>query len=131
MQTRFTSSIDPRRCTTIFALLAAFAVPNCKDEPTPVVEAECRPHQFRRCDAECGRGVEQCVEPGVWNGCACTVLDAAIPDARPIRDASDGGDAPSETGADGGDSAAADGALDAEAGDSDGVDSDGPDAPSG
>jgi hypothetical protein len=129
MQTRSTSSIDARRCTTIFALLLAFAVQNCKDEPTRVVETDCRPNQFRLCDAECGRGVEQCIEPGVWGGCTCAVLDAAIPDARSIGDASDGAtDAPPEAG-DGGD--AADGASDAETGDSDPEDSDPTEAASG
>jgi hypothetical protein len=124
MRTRSMSLTEACRRTAIFALCFCFAViPSCKDDPTPLVETECRPNQFRLCDAECGRGVEQCVEPGIWNGCACTVLDAAIPDARRERDASDGGaaDAPPETGdaeAGGG----ADGARDAEAGDADAAD---------
>jgi hypothetical protein len=137
------SLIEASRLIAIVALCSSIGVvPGCKDDPTPVVETECRPNQFRRCDAECGRGVEQCVEPGVWNGCACTVLDAAIPDARRDRDASDGGatDAPLDTGAgeagdgaDGtGDAEAGDAdAGDADAGDSGEVDSDRPDGESG
>jgi hypothetical protein len=129
MQTRSTSSIDARRCTTIVALLLAFAVQSCKDEPTRVVETDCRPNQFRLCDAECGRGVEQCVEPGIWGGCTCAVLDAAIPDARSIGDASDGSTDASPEAGDRGD--AADTASDGETDDSDAEDSDVPEGASG
>lgn len=123
MRTRFTSSTEARARGTAAALALLFvAFVSCDDEPTPVAGQQCRPNQFRACDHECGRGVEQCVEPGLWNGCVCVVLDAGFTgDARAERDASSAtdasdasddrdGDAPAEAGdasepADGGDSA--------------------------
>lgn len=95
MRTRSTSSIEGRWRAPVVTLSLLFAVfAGCDDDPTPVVAGECRPNQFRLCDAECGRGVEQCVDPGRWNGCLCTVLDAGyVFDARPDRDANDAADA--------------------------------------
>jgi hypothetical protein len=122
MQTRSTSSTDARRRAAIMLLLAAVlaALPHCKDGPTPVALTECRPNAFRSCDAECGRGVQQCLEPGVWSACACVLLDAGRPDSRTVRDASEGDatDAAKEAG----DGEAGDGALDPDADGADATD---------
>jgi len=50
-------------------------------EPAPA-DPECRPPQFRACEAACGRGVQYCVETesgSYWSACACVVLDAGFP----------------------------------------------------
>lgn len=99
------SSTEAQRRALIVTLSLVFAVlSGCDDSATPVALTECRPNQFRRCEAECGRGVEQCVEPGRWNGCACAVLDAGfVSDARKDRDTSDARDGePADAPIDGG-----------------------------
>jgi hypothetical protein len=95
MRTRSTSSIEVlRRAAIAVSATVLLVFVGCERELLPVEEPTCRVNQFRRCDHECGRGVEQCIEPGVWTACACTVLDAGSrPDARPVRDAADAGDA--------------------------------------
>jgi hypothetical protein len=32
---------------------------------------------FRACETDACRGVEQCVEPGLWGECECVVTDAS------------------------------------------------------
>lgn len=124
MQTRSTSWSKARTRTTILAFyVGVVLIDGCKDEPTPPVQTECRPNQFRECEAECGRGVEQCVEPGLWNGCVCVVLDASLPDRRPGPDANEAGGA-TDASADSGDREAGDATGDAAEGGSDAADSD-------
>lgn len=66
-----------RRALTISA---ALVVAGCSAEPAPAtLEPECTVNQFRACETEHCRGAQQCVEPGAWSRCFCTVLDAAAP----------------------------------------------------
>jgi hypothetical protein len=121
MQTRSTSWSKARTRTTILAFyVGVVLIDGCKDEPTPPVQTDCRPNQFRECEAECGRGVEQCVEPGLWNGCVCVVLDASLPDRRPGPEAGGATDASGDSG----DREAGDATGDAAEGGSDAADSD-------
>jgi hypothetical protein len=111
------SSIDTWIVTLVFALLSA-----CEEgTPTVLVEPICQLNQFRRCEADCGRGVEQCIEPGPrWSDCACTVLDGAPPvgDAAGLDSGGqDASDAEADAdGADAHDATEAADARDAEAG---------------
>ncbi len=65
-----------------FVGLWALAAHACSAEPAAQgFEPECTTNQFRACQTEEGiRGSQQCVEPGTWNPCNATVLDAAYPD---------------------------------------------------
>jgi hypothetical protein len=60
----------------------------------------CELHRFRRCEAPCGPGVQQCRELGStigWSDCACLVLDASLPQLVAGSDAGGGGGAAGRT----------------------------------
>ncbi|MBI3204339.1 MAG: hypothetical protein HYZ29_22570 [Myxococcales bacterium] len=66
---------------------AALLLGGCSAEPAqPSLEAPCTVNQFRACETEHCRGAQQCVEPGAWSRCFCTVLDGSYPN---LPDASD------------------------------------------
>lgn len=73
----------------------------CQAEPASAPEPECSLNAFRACVADGCRGVQQCVEPGRWSACDCTVGDASYADVA------------SEAAADAGSDAATDAAMDA------------------
>lgn len=68
----------------------------CSQDPgEPRFEPECKVNQFRACETEDCLGAQQCVEPGAWDRCFCTVLDASYADAGASdADASAGDSAP-------------------------------------
>jgi hypothetical protein len=47
---------------------------------------ECKPTQFRACHTDACVGYQECVPPGAWANCNCSILDASYVDAA------DGGD---------------------------------------
>ena len=62
--------------------LALGVVLGCGHSDSEQTQPECIPVQFRGCEAECGRGVQQCFDTeGTphWGACACVVLDASLP----------------------------------------------------
>lgn len=70
---------------TVAIWVCAHALWACSAEPLvePFVP-QCNVNQFRACQTEDCRGAQQCVEPGHWDRCFCTVLDASVvtkPDA--------------------------------------------------
>lgn len=72
---------------------------------------ECAAPSFRACAHECGRGVSECVAPGAWGPCECTVVDSGFhePDASASIDSGSITDGPGDgRGPDSADGAAAD-----------------------
>jgi len=65
----------------ILALLLALTVACSSSPEAEGPAAECTPIQFRACETDACTGVQQCVEPGRWTHCSCTVLDASYADA--------------------------------------------------
>lgn len=63
--------------------LVVLALGACSAEPAePSFVPECSVNQFRACETEECRGAQQCVEPGRWDRCFCTVLDASYPEPK-------------------------------------------------
>jgi hypothetical protein len=60
-----------------FVLFAACTAEHSTAAPTE----ECRPFQFRACQTDACRGVEQCLDPGYWSQCDCVIVDASYGDA--------------------------------------------------
>jgi len=57
-----------------------FLATSCSSAPVePGFEPECTVNQFRACETDSCRGAQQCVGPGLWDRCFCTVLDASGP----------------------------------------------------
>jgi hypothetical protein len=71
----------------LFSVCVALASACASDREPAVFRPECAPNQFRACELDGCLGAQQCVEPGAWSRCFCTVLDASYPPP------SDGGDA--------------------------------------
>ena len=100
----------------LFALLAVVGA--CSSETPTEQPLACQPLQFRACETDACRGVQQCAQDGTGFGaCACTVLDAGITPKDAATDgavdaATDGAD---DAATDGADDAATDGADDASA----------------
>ncbi|MBK7580851.1 MAG: hypothetical protein IPI67_11655 [Myxococcales bacterium] len=101
------------RVAALLWLCAAVACVACTAEPAATAEPECTPNQFRACETDACRGVQQCVDPGRWSHCFCTVLDASYAEASDgtteTGPALDAGDADASVNAD----ATADAAADA------------------
>jgi hypothetical protein len=74
--------VQPRHLLALAALLVSCEQP----EPAPFTP-ECKLNAFRACELEACRGVEQCLPPGLWSACACTITDASFPEAAPAADA--------------------------------------------
>ncbi len=89
-------SSTSERCAKLLALLglASLFFSACEEDVTNVPEPICHVNQFRLCPADCGRAVEQCIEPGPhWGPCSCVVLDASYSVDSAAPDASDAADA--------------------------------------
>ena len=86
-----------------FVVSLALIVCACQSEQvTKPFEPECTVNAFRACELDACKGVQQCADPGVWNPCDCTIVDAAYADAAPdvsadaapdVSDAADATDA--------------------------------------
>ncbi len=49
------------------------------EQAEPAFVPECTVNQFRACKTDECPGAQQCVEPGLWDRCFCTILDASYP----------------------------------------------------
>jgi hypothetical protein len=88
-------SMSERRAQWLGLLgLVTLVFSACEREVTQVPAPVCHVNQFRLCPADCGRAVEQCIEPGPhWGPCSCVVLDASYSVDAAVTDAADGSDA--------------------------------------
>ncbi|MCC6215814.1 MAG: hypothetical protein IT376_13195 [Polyangiaceae bacterium] len=64
----------------------------CSSEPARVDRA-CRVPSFRSCEDPCGKGVAECIAPGEWGPCSCTVIDSGFADPDGSDSADSGSDA--------------------------------------
>jgi hypothetical protein len=83
-----------RPIVALLLLSLATAAPACSQQAEHAdFEPVCTLNQFRACtvDAAC-QAAQQCVAPGIWSSCTCTILDAGYPEAA-YPDASDASDA--------------------------------------
>ncbi|GMV12785.1 MAG: hypothetical protein HS104_04980 [Polyangiaceae bacterium] len=75
----------------VSAWLVVLVLGACSAEPAaPSFVPECNVNQFRACETEECRGAQQCVEPGLWDRCFCTVLDASYPKPKDADSDADG-----------------------------------------
>ena len=110
--------VKPRVAVVVLLSLAIAA--SCSSEKAPAeFKPECAINQFRACEpseTDACRGVQQCVEPGLWSVCSCVVLDGSFPEAGPdVRDSAteEASEASPETGPETGNDAAEDADFDA------------------
>lgn len=59
----------------------------CASSASEQAPVECAVPSFRGCEDPCGRGVQECVAPGRFGPCRCTLIDGALPDAAGAPDA--------------------------------------------
>lgn len=75
--------------------LAAACLCACAEDPLePSFEPECTVNSFRACETDECKGAQQCMEPGYWDPCFCTVIDASYPPPNDAGLDSDAGDSP-------------------------------------